>query len=88
MAKTQKQINDFFKAKQEQLETMQPMSQMILNDEPLPSTEDLTFVEMIMRKKVLLKDKDVVKHLQYIKKNSNSDVAVTIADILLNTKQK
>jgi hypothetical protein len=88
MAKTQKQIDEFFKAKQEQLETMQPRSQMILNDEPLPSTEDLTFVEMIMRKKDLLKDKDVVKHLQYIKKNSNSDVAVTSADILLNTKQK
>ena len=35
MAKTQKQIDEFFKTKQEQLETLQPRSQMILNDEPL-----------------------------------------------------
>ena len=42
MAKTQKQINEFFKAKQEQLETLQPRSQMILNDEPLyPTTEEV-----------------------------------------------
>ena len=42
MAKTQKQIDEFFKAKQEQLETLQPRSQMILNDEPLyPTTEDV-----------------------------------------------
>jgi hypothetical protein len=42
MAKTQKQIDEFFKAKQEQLETLQPRSQMILNDEPLyPITEDI-----------------------------------------------
>jgi hypothetical protein len=33
--KTQKEITAFFKAKQEQLETLQPRSQMILNDEPL-----------------------------------------------------
>ena len=50
--------------------------------------QDLKFVEMIMRKKVLLKDKDVVKHLQQIKNNSNSDVAITIANILLNAKTK
>ena len=42
MAKTQQQIDAFFKAKQEQLETLQPRSQMILNDEPLyPITEDV-----------------------------------------------
>jgi hypothetical protein len=42
MAKTQKQINEFFKAKQEQLETLQPRSQMILNDEPLwPTGKDV-----------------------------------------------
>lgn len=40
MAKTQKQIDEFFKVKQEQLETLQPRSQMILNDEPLPSSEN------------------------------------------------
>jgi hypothetical protein len=42
MAKTQKQIDEFFKTKQEQLETLQPRSQMILNDQPLyPTTEDV-----------------------------------------------
>jgi hypothetical protein len=42
MAKTQKQIDEFFKLKQEALETLQPRSQMILNDEPLyPTTEDV-----------------------------------------------
>lgn len=35
MSKTKKQIDEFFKIKQEQLETLQPRSQMILNDEPL-----------------------------------------------------
>ena len=35
MAKTQKQIDEFFKVKQKALETLQPRSQMILNDEPL-----------------------------------------------------
>jgi hypothetical protein len=39
MSKTQKQIDDFFKTKKEQLETLQPRSQMILNDEPLPSSK-------------------------------------------------
>jgi chromosome segregation ATPase len=39
MSKTQKQIDEFFKAKKEQLETLQPRSQMILNDEPLPSSK-------------------------------------------------
>ena len=40
--KTQKEITAFFKTKQEQLETLQPRSQMILNDEPLyPTTEDV-----------------------------------------------
>lgn len=42
MAKTQKQIDEFFKAKQEQLETLQPRSQMILNDEPLwPTVKEI-----------------------------------------------
>ena len=42
MAKTQKQIDEFFKTKQEQLETLQPRSQMILNDEPLwPTGKDV-----------------------------------------------
>jgi hypothetical protein len=38
MSKTQKQIDEFFKVKQEQEQTLQPRSQMILNDEPLPSS--------------------------------------------------
>jgi hypothetical protein len=42
MAKTQKQIDEFFKVKQEQEKTLQPRSQMILNDQPLyPTTEDV-----------------------------------------------
>lgn len=48
--------------------------------------QDLKFVEMIMRNKVLLKDKDVVEHLEWIKNNSNIDVAVSIAEILLKSK--
>ena len=39
MAKTQKQIDEFFKSKKEQEQTLQPRSQMILNDEPLPSSK-------------------------------------------------
>jgi hypothetical protein len=39
MSKTQKQIDEFFKVKQEQEQTLQPRSQMILNDEPLPSSK-------------------------------------------------
>ena len=39
MSKTQKQIDEFFKVKQEQEQTLQPRSQMILNDEPLPTSK-------------------------------------------------
>lgn len=39
MSKTQKQIDEFFKSKKEQEQTLQPRSQMILNDEPLPSSK-------------------------------------------------
>lgn len=35
MAKTQKEIEDFFKEKQRLQETLQPRPQMILNDLPL-----------------------------------------------------
>lgn len=40
MSKTQKQIDEFFKSKKEQEQTLQPRSQMILNDEPLPSSKE------------------------------------------------
>ena len=39
MSKTQKQIDEFFKSKKQQEQTLQPRSQMILNDEPLPSSK-------------------------------------------------
>jgi len=49
---------------------------------------DLIFVEIVMKNKILLKDKDVIKHLQDIKHNSKSDIAISIAEILLNSKTK
>jgi len=42
MSKTKKQIDDFFKVKEEQEKTLQARPQMILNDQPLyPTTEDV-----------------------------------------------
>ena len=39
--KSKEEIEQFFKLKQEALESLQPRSQMILNDQPLyPETED------------------------------------------------
>lgn len=51
--KTQKEITAFFKTKQEQLETLQPRSQMILNDQPLyPTNNDIVESEWTNEKQL------------------------------------